>query len=26
VTILIVFCLDRAVGLDRVIGQGIYRG
>jgi putative spermidine/putrescine transport system permease protein len=26
VTILIVFFLDRAVGLDRVIGQGIYRG
>jgi putative spermidine/putrescine transport system permease protein len=26
VTILIVFFLDRAIGLDRVIGEGIYRG
>jgi len=26
VTILIVFFLDRAIGLDRVIGQGLYRG
>jgi putative spermidine/putrescine transport system permease protein len=26
VTILIVFFLDRTVGLDRVIGQGLYRG
>jgi len=26
VTMLIVFVLDRTVGLDRVIGQGLYRG
>jgi putative spermidine/putrescine transport system permease protein len=26
VTILIVFFLDRTVGLDRVVGQGLYRG
>jgi putative spermidine/putrescine transport system permease protein len=26
VTVLIVFFLDRTVGLDRVIGQGLYRG
>ena len=26
ITILIVFFLDRAIGLDRVIGQGLYRG
>ena len=26
VTILIVFFLDRTIGLDRVIGQGLYRG
>ncbi len=26
VTVLIVFFLDRVVGLDRVIGQGLYRG
>jgi putative spermidine/putrescine transport system permease protein len=26
VTILIVLLLDRTIGLDRVVGQGLYRG
>ena len=26
ITVLIVFFLDRTIGLDRVVGQGIYRG